>query len=1050
VSAPAARAVPVRRRVEPRTVLLVASLGAALAFVDATIVNVAFPDIRESFPDASLSHISWVLNAYNIVFAAFLLPGGRIADLLGRKRLFEWGIALFVVASVLCALAPSIGLLIAFRVLQALGAAVLVPTSLALVLQAYPAGSERTHAVALWSASAALGAGLGPALGGVLVELGGWRLAFVVNLPLGLAALWAARRTLVESRAPGRRALPDALGALLLAAGMSLLTLAIVQGDTWGWASAETLVCALAGLALLALFLRRSLRHPAPIVDLGLLRIRSVAVANVLTVVGAAGFYAYVLCNILYLTEVWDYTVLQAGLAITPGPFIAAAVARPASRLAARAGSGPVVFAGALIWGAGVWWLITRVGLQPAYLEEWLPVMVLLGIGAGITFPVVGSASVAAVPGGRFATATGLNSVTRQFGAVLGVALLVAIVGRPAPAEVADAFDRGWTFALVCFLVVAFGGLALGRVQPAEDAAEPEPAGPTDVPLLAGAAPVAAAPPAPAVRADLPPAELLGTLPLFAHLKRKDLERLAERSSERELLADDVLFEEGDPAGSVFVIVAGRVEIVKAGEVIRILGPGEVVGELALITASTRSAAIRARRDSRVLELRREDVEALLDERPGFARALLRVTGLQLARSRVLDPGRPAPATTIALVMADPALPAERIAEVLARELGAAGAVARLDGPSSDGTSREVEVLERAEAASAHVLLVAGDPHADWARFAARHADRTLVATGPGPVPGWVGERPELRHADVLVVAADAAPAVALWLDALEPRGRHVADPADLEAGLARAARRLGRRSIGLVLSGGGARGMAHIGVLDELAAAGVVIDRVGGCSFGGFLAALVAAGCTPDEIDAICYEEWVRRRPLGDYRLPRRSLIAGDRVRAMLDRTLPRRAEGLPLDFYCVASDLRSSELVVLRRGPLTEIVAAGMGLPGLAPPVALGDRLLVDGAVLNNLPVDPMISADEGPVIAVDASARFDAARDGEDLGIVEVLTRSVMLGSADQVATARERADLLIEPDNRDGVGLLEFHQLDAMRAAGRRAARAALARLDGPLI
>jgi EmrB/QacA subfamily drug resistance transporter len=1036
-----------RRTVAPRTVLLVSAFGAALAFIDATIVNVAFPDIRESFPDASLSHISWVLNAYNIVFAAFLLPAGRLADLLGRKRLFEWGTVLFVAASVLCALAPTIDLLIAFRALQALGAAVLVPTSLALVLQAFTAGAQRTHAVAMWSASAALAAGLGPALGGVLVELGGWRLAFVVNLPIGLAALLAARRTLVESRAPGRRALPDLLGAVGLAAGMALLTLAIVQGDTWGWASWETLAAGAAGVMLLVGVALRSRTHRAPIVDLGLLRIRSVAVANALTVIGAAGFYSYVLCNILFLTAVWDYSVLQAGLAITPGPFIAAAVARPAARAAARFGAAPVTAIGALIWAAGVWWLISRVGPVPDYVGEWLPVMGLLGIGAGIAFPVVGATAVAAVPGGRFATATGFNAVTRQFGAVLGVALLVAIVGSPAPAELAEAFDRGWTLALVCFLLVAAGALLIGPVPAAEEAAEPEPVRADEIPLLAGAAPAVAALPPLRAPAHGAPADVLGGLTLFAGLKRKDLERLGERVTERDLHAGEVLFEQDDPAGSVFVTVAGRLEVVRDGEVLRVLGPGSVVGELAVIAESTRSATVRARRDSRILELERGAVEALLDERPGFSRALLRETGLQLQRSRVLDQGAPPPASTIAVLVADPALPAARIADVVVRELEAGGSVGRLDGPSADGGTREVEVLERCEATHAQVVLVATDAGADWARFAPRHADRTLLVTGGGPVPADLAARPELRHADVLVAAAEPAAAIGAWLDAIEPRARHVADPADLDAGVARAARRVGRRAIGLVLSGGGARAMAHIGVLDELHAAGIVIDRIAGCSFGAFVAALAARGLPPEAIDAHCYAEWVRRRPLGDYRIPRRSLIAGERVQAMLERTLPGRAEVLALDFYCVASDLRSGELVVQRRGPLPDLVAASMALPGLAPPVERDGRLLVDGAVLNNLPVEPMVAADEGPVIAVDASARSAPAAD--EPGLVEVLTRSVMLGSADQVAAARDGADLLIEPDNRDGVGLLEFHQLDAMRAAGRRAARTALAGLEGPL-
>src|SRR5438270_11853178 len=205
-----------RRRPSPRTVLAIASLGAAVAFVDATIVNIAFPSIARSFKGTSVSSLSWVLNAYNIVFAAFLVAAGRISDLLGRRRIFVLGLEVFTGASLLCAIAPSANALIAFRVIQALGAALLVPSSLALVMNAFPA-ERRSHGVALLSAVAAVAAGLGPSLGGLLVAIANWRLVFLVNLPIGAAAIVLARRHLVESRAPGRRRLPDLLGSLLLA-----------------------------------------------------------------------------------------------------------------------------------------------------------------------------------------------------------------------------------------------------------------------------------------------------------------------------------------------------------------------------------------------------------------------------------------------------------------------------------------------------------------------------------------------------------------------------------------------------------------------------------------------------------------------------------------------------------------------------------------------------------------------------------------------------------------------------------------------------------------
>ena len=298
--------------------LLVASFGAFLAFLDATIVNVAFPSIQRSFPDSTISELSWILNAYSIVFAAFLVVSGRLADLLGRRWAFTTGVLVFTVASAFCAAAGSVGVLVAFRVVQALGAAILVPASLALVVQAFPA-SHRSHAVGLWGASAALASGLGPPIGGALVEAGGWRWAFLVNIPFGLAALWAGRHLLVESRAPGRRRTPDLRGATLSALMLGLLTLGLVKGQDWGWTSLATIACFAGSALMLVGFVLSSRAARQPLIDPALLRIRSFVVGNVATIVAGAGFYAYLLCNILWLQYVWGYTVLVAGLAVVPG-----------------------------------------------------------------------------------------------------------------------------------------------------------------------------------------------------------------------------------------------------------------------------------------------------------------------------------------------------------------------------------------------------------------------------------------------------------------------------------------------------------------------------------------------------------------------------------------------------------------------------------------------------------------------------------------------------------------------------------------------------------
>src|SRR6516165_12046048 len=271
-----------RRRPSLQTVLAIASLGAAVAFLDATIVNIAFPNIARSFPGTSISTLSWVLNAYNIVFAAFLMAAARIADLLGRRRVYIFGLELFTVGSLLCAIAPSAGALIGFRVVQALGAACLVPSAVALVLNAFPP-AHRAHGVALFSAVGAAAAGLGPSLGGLLVAAANWRLVFLVNLPIGAAAVLLARRRLVESRAPGRRRIPDLPGSFLFAIAIGALVLGVVKGQEWGWISVPTIGAFSAALAFGAVVVWRCSWHRSPIIDLSLLKNRTFSVTNAMT-----------------------------------------------------------------------------------------------------------------------------------------------------------------------------------------------------------------------------------------------------------------------------------------------------------------------------------------------------------------------------------------------------------------------------------------------------------------------------------------------------------------------------------------------------------------------------------------------------------------------------------------------------------------------------------------------------------------------------------------------------------------------------------------------
>ncbi len=454
--------------------MLIACAGAYLAFLDTTIVNVAFPDIVASFPDAGRAELSWVLDAYFIVLAALLVPAGGIADRLGRKRVFLFGVAAFVLTSLACALAPSWEFLIAARVLQGGAAAIIAPVSLALLLPEYTL-EKRASGVALWGAAAALAAASGPTLGGFLVELGDWRLIFLVNLPLGAAVYWAGRRVLDESR-DETAGLPDLAGAALLALALGLLALGIVEGEGWGWTSAKVLGSFAAGFAVLGTVAFRSLHHPRPVVDPELMRIRSFAWANAGTLLFAAAFFATILGNILFLTSVWQYSVLEAGAGTIPGPLLSAIVAAPAGRLAERFGFRAVIVPGTLIYVAGL--LVLRsAGPEPDYLGVWLPGQALTGIGIGLAFTSLGAAAVAEIAPERFGTASAVNSAFRQFGAVLGTAVLVAIIGEPLGLQEAlAASDRAYLFAAACTLASGVVALALrpglSRSEPPQERRE--------------------------------------------------------------------------------------------------------------------------------------------------------------------------------------------------------------------------------------------------------------------------------------------------------------------------------------------------------------------------------------------------------------------------------------------------------------------------------------------------------------------------------------------------------------------------------------------------
>jgi EmrB/QacA subfamily drug resistance transporter len=456
-------------------VLLVAAVAVFMGFLDVTIVNVAFPDLQRDFSDSTRADLSWVLNAYNVVFAALLVPSGRLADIVGRKRMFMIGVLVFLAASAACGLAGSVEALVGARVLQAAGGAILVPTSLALLLPEFPI-SQRATATSIWTATGAVAAAVGPSLGGVLVDQAGWRWVFFVNIPIGLAALVPARRLLREHREPGPRLLPDALGAALLVAGVGLLALGIVKGPDWGWDSARVLGSVAAGVLILPLVILRSARHPSPVIEPSLFRVRSFSVAGAGTLAFSFAFYAVILCNVLFLTQVWGWSILKAGFAITPGPLTAAVFAPLGGRLADRFGQRPVALPGGLLFAAGASWFAIRLGGSPHYASDFLVGTLMTGAGVGLSYAAWASAAVAELPPERFATGSAVVACLRQVGAVLGIAVLVAVLDGASPADPVGAFSNAYAVMAGASLVAATLALALGRVRAALPAPVPEPA----------------------------------------------------------------------------------------------------------------------------------------------------------------------------------------------------------------------------------------------------------------------------------------------------------------------------------------------------------------------------------------------------------------------------------------------------------------------------------------------------------------------------------------------------------------------------------------------
>jgi EmrB/QacA subfamily drug resistance transporter len=403
----------------PALTLMATCLGLFLGQVDTTAINLALPAMSRDLA-GGIAGMQWAVDAYNVTFAALLLTGGTLGDRLGRRRLFRSGIAVFIIGSVVCALAPSLGVMIGGRVLQGVGSAAMLPQSLAILATAFPGRRERNRAMAAWSMVAGIGLAAGPTLGGLVVDEIGWKFIFWVNVPIGLGALLLAIRHVPESRNPDARE-PDLPGQLLGAVALGLLTFVVVDGHQQGWTSTAIISCVIVVLACAALFFRVERRHPSPMLPLNLMRRGQLPVATVVAMCMTFGMYGMFMLVSLNFQQERGTSALAAGLEMLPLPAVFVLLSPLVGRLVTRFGPRLPMTAGMFLMGAGM--LIYAVVGGDANLALIEVAFVIVGIGLALnTGPVVGVA-VSAVSAERAGLASGIANLARMFGATLGVAV---------------------------------------------------------------------------------------------------------------------------------------------------------------------------------------------------------------------------------------------------------------------------------------------------------------------------------------------------------------------------------------------------------------------------------------------------------------------------------------------------------------------------------------------------------------------------------------------------------------------------------------------------
>lgn len=410
-------------------VFAIASIAIFMSSLDTAILYAGFNNILRSFPDSTAADLSWAMSAYSIVYAAMLIPAGGIADKFGRKKIFTLGTLLFIAASFACGASPSVSWLIFARVLQSIGACLLTPSALALVLEAFPR-EKRTVIMGAWGAVGALAAALGPGIGSYIIDIGGWEWAFFINIPIGLFCIWQSVAVLHESVHPREHVRLDVVGMLQLILGVAAIAFGIVEMKSAVWYPSELTGIVILGFAILASYIPWAKIYPEPLFDLNLFKNKTFLFANLAGFTFGIAFSIMFFSFFFWMKNIWHLSQSLAGASVMPGPLMVVPTALVAGKIASKIGHRPLLITGSITYAfSGLWFLLVP-DTTPDYMGTWLPGLILSGISVGLVMPSLSAAAMFGLPQKDYAVGSAINNAVRQIGTVIGVSITVLVLGK--------------------------------------------------------------------------------------------------------------------------------------------------------------------------------------------------------------------------------------------------------------------------------------------------------------------------------------------------------------------------------------------------------------------------------------------------------------------------------------------------------------------------------------------------------------------------------------------------------------------------------------------